>query len=71
MVFNTMNKSISIAILVAGVVLLILGFNASESLGSEISEMFTGTPTEQSIWLLILGIIGVIAGGFGLIRSKG
>jgi hypothetical protein len=37
-----MNKLISAALLAAGVVLLIFGFYASNSLGSVISRVFTG-----------------------------
>ena len=66
-----MNKAIALALLIAGVVLLVFGINASESVGSEVSEVVTGTPSDQSMWLLVLGIIGIVAGGAGLFLSKG
>lgn len=58
-----MNKALSIAILVVGVVLLIFGINAHDSLASSAKEVVTGSPTDKSIWLIVLGIIGIIVGG--------
>jgi hypothetical protein len=63
-----MNKALSIAILVAGVVLLIFGINAHESLASSAKEVVTGTPTDKSIWLIVLGIVGILVGGFSSFR---
>ena len=60
-----MNKPFSIAILVVGVVLLIYGINAHGSIVSSAKEAITGTPTDKSIWLIVLGIIGIIIGGLG------
>ena len=60
-----MNKIFSIAILVAGIVLLVFGINAHDSLVSNAKEVVTGTPTDKSMWLIILGIIGIIVGGLG------
>ena len=60
-----MNKASSIAILVVGVILLIFGINAHESLVSSAKEVVTGTPTDKSMWLIILGVIGIIVGGLG------
>jgi Protein of unknown function (DUF3185) len=60
-----MNKAFSIAILVVGVVLLIYGINAHDSIVSSTKEAVTGTPTDKSLWLIILGIVGVIVGGVG------
>jgi hypothetical protein len=65
-----MNKALSIALLVVGVILLIFGFNASESVGSEVSEAVTGAPTDKSIWLIALGVIGILVGGIGVLRRR-
>lgn len=67
-----MNKGVSIALLVVGVVLLIWGFSAAESFSSDVSRFFTGSPTDETVWFFIGGIMGVIIGLFGLLRgSKG
>ena len=58
-----MNKALSLAILIVGVILLIFGINAHDSLASSAKEAVTGSPTDKSIWLITLGVIGVIVGG--------
>lgn len=67
-----MNKAASLAILIVGVVLLIFGINAHDSLASNAKEIVTGTPTDKSMWLIILGVVGIIVGGLGsLFRRSG
>src|SRR5690606_19740822 len=56
----TMNKISSLALFVAGLVLLIFGLNSADSAASSVSEAVTGAPTDKSIWLIVLGIIGLI-----------
>jgi uncharacterized membrane protein YidH (DUF202 family) len=57
-----MNKLVSIALLVGGVVLMIFGINATNSFSSDVSRFFTGSPTDKAIWMLIGGIIASIVG---------
>lgn len=64
-----MNKPISIALLAIGVLLLILGLSAGDSIASNVKESVTGTPTDKSLWLIIGGVLGIIIGGFGLVRG--
>jgi hypothetical protein len=64
-----MNKPLSIAILVIGVILLIFGLSAGDSIASSVKESVTGTPTDKSLWLIIGGVLGIILGGFGLVRG--
>jgi hypothetical protein len=66
-----MKKPTSLAIFVIGVVLLVLGLNASDSFASEVSELFGGSPTDKAIWLLVGGIFATIVGGVGLLRGSG
>ena len=63
------NKGISVALLVVGVVLIVWGINASESFSSDVSRVFTGSPTDEAVWLLIGGIVAAIVGLFGLLRG--
>jgi hypothetical protein len=65
---TAMNKAFSIAVLVAGIVLLIFGINAHDSIASSAKEAVTGTPTDKSIWLIIGGISAILVGGFNSIR---
>ncbi|MCC5833683.1 MAG: DUF3185 family protein [Opitutales bacterium] len=64
-----MAKAVSLALLVGGIVLLIFGFNAMESFSSEVSRVFTGTPTEDSIWMFVGGLVLTIVGLIGLMRG--
>ena len=63
-----MNKAIGIALLAAGIALIVFGINASNSVGSDFSRFFTGNPTDKSIWMLIGGIVSVIVGGVMSLR---
>lgn len=65
-----MNKLVSIALLAGGILLIIYGVNASQSIGSGFSKLFTGSPTDESIWLLIGGIIMAAIGAGGLLRGS-
>lgn len=64
-----MDKVISIAILVVGVILLYFGYQESQSVASEVSEAFTGQPTDNSIWFIVSGAVLAIIGLGGLIRG--
>ena len=65
-----MNKMISIALLVGGVVLMILGVQATHSFSSDVSRFFTGSPTDKAIWMLIGGIVAGLIGLFGVMRGS-
>jgi len=60
-----MNRPLSFAILIIGVILLVYGISAHDSLVSSAKEAVTGTPTDKSLWLIVGGIAGIIVGGFG------
>ena len=65
-----MNKPISLALLVGGIILIIYGVSASDSLGSDISRFFTGSPTDRTIWLLIGGAVATAVGLAGIMRGS-
>ncbi len=66
-----MNKAIGAALLGVGILLIIFGLNASDSAGSQISRLFTGTPTDKSMWLLIGGAAAVTVGAITTFRKSG
>ncbi len=66
-----MNKAIFLALLVGGIVLTVFGISAMNSFSSDISRFFTGAPTDRSIWMLIGGIILVVAGLVGIGAGAG
>ena len=57
-----MNKAIGLALLVVGIVLIVYGVNASDSVSSHVSQTFTGAPTNKTLWLLIGGSASAIVG---------
>ncbi|HWH72595.1 MAG TPA: DUF3185 family protein [Candidatus Sulfotelmatobacter sp.] len=57
-----MNNIVGLAIFALGIVLLIFGFNASQSFGSEVSRLFTGNPSNRAIWMILGGAAAVIVG---------
>jgi hypothetical protein len=65
-----MNKAISLALLIGGIVLIIYGISAADSLGSDVSRFFTGNPTDRTIWLLVGGVIAAVIGAVGLGRGS-
>jgi LPXTG-motif cell wall-anchored protein len=65
-----MSKIPSIAFLAAGIVLLVYGLDASNSFSSSMERTVSGTPTDGSIWLIVLGIVGILSGAFGLFFRK-
>lgn len=57
-----MNRPLSLALLVGGIILIIYGAAASDSIGSGFSRLFTGAPTDKTIWLLIGGAVATVVG---------
>ena len=62
-------KAVSIALLIAGIILLIYGINASNSVASSVKNAVTGTPTDHSVWLIVGGAVAGGIGLFGLLRK--
>ena len=58
-----MNKGIGIALLVVGIILLVYGFNASQSFASNVSQSVTGSPTNKALWLIVGGAAAAVIGG--------
>ena len=55
-----MNKIFSLALLVGGIVLIVTGFNATNSLSSDVSRFFTASPTNKAVWMLVGGIVAAL-----------
>jgi len=65
-----MNTPLSLALLAGGILLIILGINASNSFGSDVSRFFTGSPSDEAMWMLVVGVAAVVVGLFGLARGS-
>ena len=64
-----MNRPLSFALLAGGILLIIFGVNASNSIGSDISRFFTGSPTDKAIWMMVGGVVAAVVGMLGLARG--
>ena len=64
-----MNKLVSLALLVGGVVLMIYGIQATNSFGSDVSRFFTGSPTNKAVWMFIGGTVATVIGLVATSRS--
>ena len=65
-----MNKSVSLAILLGGILLIVFGVGASQSVSSDISQFFTGSPTEKAIRMLVGGVVATLVGLLGVSRGS-
>jgi len=57
-----MRKIVSLALLAGGIVLIVLGINATNSFSSEVSKLLPGSTTDKAMWFLVGGIIAAILG---------
>ena len=64
-----MNKPMALALLAGGIVLLVFGYNSAQSFSSGVSRIFTGSPANKSIWMIVGGAVATVLGLYGL--SKG
>ena len=65
-----MNKLFSIILLVVGIVLIVYGVAASNSVGSSVSRAVTGSPTDKTLWLMIGGVAAAGLGIMGILRGS-
>lgn len=66
-----MNNLFGAAVVLLGVVLLVMGISAADSVGSSFSRLFTGHPTDKSIWLIVGGIVCILSGAGGFMFFRG
>jgi len=65
-----MQRAFSLVLLVGGIILIIYGINASESVASSFSRFFKGTPTDNTIWLVAGGVAAAVLGLVGVRRDS-
>ena len=63
-------RILGIVLLVVGAIVVVVGMNASQSVGDQVSQTFTGKFTKETMWYLIgggaaalFGLLLVFAGG--------
>jgi hypothetical protein len=65
-----MAKIVSLGLIIGGIVLITYGVTASDSVSSDFSRFFTGSPTDRTMWLLIGGSVVALVGAAGLFGSS-
>ena len=68
-----MQRVIGVICLVVGIVLLVRGHDMAQSIGSQVQQVFTGSPSNRSTYFYIAGIALTIFGAsqiFWPARSK-
>jgi uncharacterized membrane protein len=53
---------IGVALILVGIILLFFGWKEYDSFASEVSEMFTGSPTDNAVWYLTAGGASTLVG---------
>jgi len=66
-----MRRIAGIAVLVVGIILIGWGLSASDSIGSGFSRLFTGAPTDKTIFLLVGGVVLAVAGAGAALYPAG
>jgi hypothetical protein len=53
---------VGMALLVVGAVLIMFGMQALASVGSRLSALFTGAPSDRTVWLVAAGVAAAMVG---------
>ena len=64
-----MKKLYPVTLLVIGLVLIFLGIEAKDSVGSVVSEVVNDAPSNKSILLLVGGAVAAVVGLGGLFKK--
>jgi len=64
------NKLIGLVLVVAGVGLLYWGYSESQSMTSQVSEAFSGSPLDRVMYKYIGGAVALIAGVYLFFRKR-
>jgi Protein of unknown function (DUF3185) len=55
-------RTIGIVLLILGIILLVVGLNASHSFADQVSNTFTGKFTDSTAWYIYGGLAAAIGG---------
>jgi len=58
------NKLFGFALLAVGIVLLVMGYNAAQSVGSQFKQAFSGSMTDKATLLYLGGAIATAIGAY-------
>ena len=64
-----MNKIIPLILLIAGLGIMVIGINATQSFSSDLSRIFTGMATDKAVFTVILGSVVSAVGLVLIVRT--
>lgn len=64
----TNNRILALVMMAVGLILLLIAYQSSQSMGDQVTEALTGRFTDSTIWLLIIGAASAVA-GIGMLVS--
>ena len=64
------NKLIGLVLVVVGVGLLYWGYSESQSMTSQVSEVFSGSPLDRVMYKYIGGAVALVAGVYIFLRKR-
>lgn len=64
-----MQFPLAIILLVVGILLLLFGLSATDSIQNAFSQLFTGHLTDNTMWLIVGGSVCLVAGIYGCYRT--
>ena len=65
-----MQKLVGVICIVVGVLLLVWGHSISQSVGSQIQQVFTGSPANKAVYFYISGAMLLVFGLFQVFFAK-
>lgn len=57
---------VGLTLVIVGVILFVVGLNASESMSDQVNKFFTGRFTDTTVWYMIGGVAAMVFGSLML-----
>src|SRR4051812_30026686 len=67
---HPMKSPLALIVLVVGIALLLYGLGSADSIKDSFSRLFTGHPTDRTMWFIVGGSVLTIAGLGGFWRAS-
>ena len=64
-----MNRLFSLTLVSIGILLVVAGITAADSIGSAFTRFFSGVPSDRTFWLLGTGLAALVIGTGRLLRE--
>lgn len=65
-----MSRGVGVLLIIIGAGLLVWGYKESSSITADLSNLFSGQPTDKAVWYVIGGAAALLIGLFAALRSR-